>query len=93
LRRHGADLFESYTASLIATMILSDLLVTGNNNITLYPLVLVGISILTSIIGIFCIKIGSNGNIISALYRGMIVCAILTVLIYYPVTQWLLERR
>jgi len=86
----GADLFESYTASLIATMILSDLLVTGNNNITLYPLVLVGISILTSIIGIFCIKIGSNGNIISALYRGMIVCAILTVLIYYPVTQWLL---
>ncbi|MDD1613943.1 MAG: sodium-translocating pyrophosphatase [Methylococcaceae bacterium] len=86
----GADLFESYTASLIATMILSDLLVTGNNNITLYPLVLVGISILTSIIGIFCIRIGSNGNIISALYRGMIVCAILTVLIYYPVTQWLL---
>jgi len=86
----GADLFESYTASLIATMILSSLLVTGNHNITLYPLVLVGISILTSIIGIFYIKIGRDGNIIYALYRGMIVCAVLTILIYYPVTQWLL---
>jgi len=86
----AADLFESYTASLIATMMLSELLVTGNNNINIYPLVLVGVSILTSIIGIFCIRIGSNGNIISALYKGLIVSAVLSTLIYYPVTQWLL---
>jgi len=86
----AADLFESYTASLIATMILSDLLVTENSNIIIYPLVLVGVSILTSIIGIFCIRIGSNGNIISALYKGLIVSAVLSILIYYPVTQWLL---
>jgi len=86
----GADLFESYTASLIATMILSELLVTGNDNIIIYPLVLVGISILTSIIGIFCIRIGSSGNIISALYSGLVVTAVLTVLLYYPVTQLLL---
>ncbi|MFA5923356.1 MAG: sodium-translocating pyrophosphatase [Methylococcaceae bacterium] len=86
----AGDLFESYTASLIATMMLSELLVTGNNNINIYPLVLVGISILTSIIGIFCIRIGSNGNIISALYKGLIVSAVLSILIYYPVTQWLL---
>ena len=86
----AADLFESYTASLIATMMLSELLVTGNNNINIYPLVLVGASILTSIIGIFCIRIGSNGNIISALYKGLIASAVLSILIYYPVTQWLL---
>ena len=86
----AADLFESYTASLIATMMLSELLVTGNNNINIYPLVLVGVSILTSIIGIFCIRIGSNGNIISALYKGLIASAVLSILIYYPVTQWLL---
>ncbi|MDD1630994.1 MAG: sodium-translocating pyrophosphatase [Methylococcaceae bacterium] len=86
----AGDLFESYTASLIATMMLSELLVTGNNNINIYPLVLVGVSILTSIIGIFCIRIGSNGNIISALYKGLIVSAVLSTLIYYPVTQWLL---
>jgi K(+)-stimulated pyrophosphate-energized sodium pump len=52
--------------------------------------VLAGVSILTSIIGIFCIRIGSNGNIMSALYRGALVAAVLSVLIYYPVTQWLL---
>ncbi|MDO9049483.1 MAG: sodium-translocating pyrophosphatase [Methylobacter sp.] len=86
----AADLFESYTVSLIATMILAGLLVTENSNIHLYPLVLAGVSILTSIIGIFCIRIGSNGNIMSALYRGVIVSAVLSVLIYYPVTQWLL---
>jgi len=86
----AADLFESYTASLIATMMLSELLVTGNNNINIYPLVLVGASILTSIIGIFCIRIGSNGNIISALYKGLIASAVLSILIYYPATQWLL---
>jgi len=86
----AADLFESYTASLIATMILSDLLITGTNHINIYPLVLVGISILTSIIGILCIRIGSNGSIISALYKGMLVSAVLTILVYYPVTQWLL---
>ena len=86
----AADLFESYTASLIATMMLSELLVTGNININIYPLVLVGVSILTSIIGIFCIRIGRNGNIISALYKGLIASAVLSILIYYPVTQWLL---
>jgi len=86
----AADLFESYTASLIATMMLSELLVTGNININIYPLVLVGVSILTSIIGIFCIRIGSNGNIISALYKGLVASAVLSILIYYPVTQWLL---
>ncbi len=86
----AADLFESYTASLIATMMLSELLVKGNNNINIYPLVLVGVSILTSIIGIFCIRIGSNGNIISALYKGLVASAVLSILIYYPVTQWLL---
>lgn len=86
----AADLFESYTASLIATMMLSELLVTGNNYINIYPLVLVGVSILTSITSILCIRMSSDGIIISALYRGVIVCAVLTVLIYYPVTQWLL---
>ena len=86
----AADLFESYTVSLIATMILAGLLGAENSNINLYPLVLAGVSILTSIIGIFCIRIGNNGNIMSALYRGVLVSAVLSVLIYYPVTQWLL---
>lgn len=86
----GADLFESYTASIIATMILAELLVTGNANIHLYPLVLIGISVLTSIAGIFFIRIGSHKNIISALYRGLIVTAVLTVSIYYVATPWML---
>ena len=86
----AADLFESYTASLIATMILSSLLVTGNDNIIIYPFVLVGISILASIAGISCIRIGCNGNIIAALYKGVIVTSVLAVSAYYPATLWLL---
>ncbi|MGR9045984.1 MAG: sodium-translocating pyrophosphatase [Gammaproteobacteria bacterium] len=87
----AADLFESYTVSLIATMLLGGLLVTGNpQTIIIYPLALGGISVLTSIIGLFFVRIGVSGNIMPALYRGVIVSAGLALLAYYPATSWLL---
>ena len=87
----AADLFESYSVSLIATMLLASLLVTGDNeNIIIYPLALGGVSILTSIIGIFCVRVGENGRIMSALYRGVGVAALLSLLAFYPITQWLI---
>ncbi|MGR9115736.1 MAG: sodium-translocating pyrophosphatase [Gammaproteobacteria bacterium] len=86
----AADLFESYTVSLIATMLLAGLLIDGQTQaIIVYPLALGAISVLTSVIGIFFVRIGASGNIMPALYRGVIVSAGLALLAFYPVTRWL----
>jgi K(+)-stimulated pyrophosphate-energized sodium pump len=87
----GADLFESYTASVIGTMLLASLLTPGNNeNLVIYPLVLGGISILTSMIGILFIRVGSSGNIMAALYKGVIISTALSFMLFYALTEWLL---
>jgi K(+)-stimulated pyrophosphate-energized sodium pump len=87
----AADLFESYTVSLIATMLLAGLLTADSNELViLYPLTLAAISILTSIIGIFCIRIRPGGSIMAALYQGVGIAAVLAVGFYYPVTRWML---
>jgi len=87
----AADLFESYTVTLIATMLLASLLASGNNdNAIVYPLVLGGISILTSMIGIFFVKVGKNGDIMPALYKGVVIAMVLALLLFYPATRLLL---
>ncbi|MFU8787734.1 MAG: sodium-translocating pyrophosphatase [Methylobacter sp.] len=87
----AADLFESYAVSLIATMLLASLLIEGDpQNTLMYPLVLGGISILTTMIGIFFIKVGENGNIMHTLYKGVLIATVLAIVLFYPATLWLL---
>ncbi len=87
----AADLFESYAVTLIATMLLASLLVDGDNgNAIVYPLVLGGISILTSMIGIFFVRVGANGNIMPTLYKGVVIATVLALLLFYPATHLLL---
>ena len=56
----------------------------------LYPLLICGASILTSIIGTFFVKLGANGSIMGALYKGLTVAGILALIAYYPITTWLI---
>jgi K(+)-stimulated pyrophosphate-energized sodium pump len=44
-----------------------------------YPLAICGACILTSIIGTFFVKLGANGSIMGALYKGLIVTGLLSV--------------
>ncbi len=83
----AADIFETYTVTIIATMILANLVFPQKPELIFLPLLLGAVSIITSIIGSFFIRLGKKKNIMAALYKGLIVSAILSAIAFYPLIK------
>ena len=93
----AADLFETYAVTVIATMLLGGMMMVpgsadfAGTNAVLYPLVLGGVSIIASIIGAAFVKVsGDKPNIMGALYKGVIISAVLAAIAFYPITTQLM---
>ncbi|GHD07389.1 sodium-translocating pyrophosphatase [Tianweitania populi] len=78
----AADLFETYAVTVVATMVLGAIFFAGTDvlsSVLLYPLAICGTCIITSIIGTFFVKLSANGSIMGALYKGLIVTGLLSI--------------
>jgi len=85
----AADLFETYAVTAVAAMLLGSLLFGSDSPAIVFPLVIGGVSILTSIIGSFFVRL-SGEKIMFALYKGLIVAGGLAAVAFYFIAQKLM---
>jgi K(+)-stimulated pyrophosphate-energized sodium pump len=89
----AADLFETYAVTLVATMLLGGLMMSGmGENAVLYPLALGSASIISSIVGTFFVKTSEGGKIMNALYKGVIVSGLISALSFWFITESLMPN-
>jgi K(+)-stimulated pyrophosphate-energized sodium pump len=90
----AADLFETYAVTLVATMLLGGLvMVDMGARAILFPLVLGAISIVSSIVGTFFVSTREGGKIMNALYKGVIVSAVISAIAFYFVSQQIMGEH
>ncbi len=86
----AADLFETYVVTMVATMLLAAIFFTGavRDQVLMLPLGVGGICILTSIVGTYFVKLGPDNGIMKALYKGLAVTGVLSVVGVAIVIGW-----
>ena len=89
----AADLFETYVVTVGATMVLS--LIYGISGIELkeflmYPMAICGVCLVASIVATFFVKVGASHNIMGALYKGFFGSAIITAILLWQITDYVL---
>lgn len=86
----AADLYETYTVTLVAAMLLAKTVFGAESLWVEFPLLIGGISIIASIIGTYFVKLGKSQYIMGALYKGLAVAGILAAIAFYFASTWFL---
>ncbi|HYA86551.1 MAG TPA: sodium-translocating pyrophosphatase [Nitrospirota bacterium] len=79
----AADLYETYTVTLVAAMLLAKTIFGEASPWIEFPLMLGGVSIIASIVGTFAVKLGKNNYIMGALYKGLAVAGVIAAAAFY----------
>ncbi|HEV7398729.1 MAG TPA: sodium-translocating pyrophosphatase [Solirubrobacterales bacterium] len=91
----AADLFETYSVTSVAVMLLGVLTFTGAGGefarqVAIYPLVIGAVAIIASIIGALSVRTKSD-RVEGALYQGLIISGVLSIAAFWPITDWLMS--
>lgn len=94
----GADLFGSYVATILATMVLGREIIVSDNfgglSPMLLPMLIAGLGIIFSIIGCSLVRISDDkGNVQKALNIGNWTSVIITTIACYFVVMWMLPAN
>jgi len=79
----AADLFETYAVTAVAAMVLGGLTFVGTTAGIMFPLMLGAVSIIASILGSFFIRLGKKKNIMGALYKGLIMSGLFSMVGFF----------
>ncbi|HEY0523268.1 MAG TPA: sodium-translocating pyrophosphatase, partial [Stellaceae bacterium] len=79
----AADLFETYAVTTVATMLLAAIFFNTDwrDTMMVLPLVIGAVCIVASVIGTYFVKLGTNNNIMAALYKGLIVTGAISLVL------------
>lgn len=84
----AADLFETYTVTVVASIVLAGIYFT-NSVVVMYPLALSAICIIGSILGTYFVKLDKSNKIMKALYKGLIASGIFSALFIFILTSYM----
>ena len=87
----AADIFETYTVTAVAAILLGSLAFTNFDNAIFYPLILGAAAILASIIGTFFARLPKSKNIMAAFYKSLVATVVLAAIGFYFITKWLMK--
>jgi K(+)-stimulated pyrophosphate-energized sodium pump len=88
----AADLYETYTVTLVAAMLLAKSIFGAGSPWVEFPLILGGVSIIASIIGTYFVKLGAKQYIMGALYKGLAVSGVLAAIAFLGVSYWFMGQ-
>jgi len=83
----AADLYETYVVTLVAAMLLANTIYGAGSKAILFPMVIGGVSIIASVIGTYFVRLGKSQYIMGALYKGLIVAAVLAAIAFFPLAN------
>ena len=88
----AADLFETYVVTVVATMVLASIYFAGGDRVMammIYPMAIGAVCVITSIIGTYFVRLGASQSIMGALYKGVIATGVFSLIVLWPLTEWL----